>query len=137
MKLKIKRLSKDALLPTKKYPNDAGYDLYASVDCWIAPEEELIVPLGFAIEIPEGYFGLIKEKSGIKDLMVGAGVIDSNYRGEVKVKLRNLSSKYYFAMAFWNKIAQLLILPCPAFEIEEVEELSETERGEKGGINEL
>jgi len=87
MNLKIKRLSKDALLPQKKYPNDAGYDLYANGDYWLAPKEELIIPLGIAIEIPDGYVGIIKEKSGIENLIVGAGVIDSGFRGELKFSL--------------------------------------------------
>lgn len=135
MKLKVKRLLEDALLPTKKYPGDAGYDLYANGDYWLSPGEELVIPLGFAIEIPDGYVGIIKEKGGTEGLIIGAGIIDSNYRGELKLRLRNFSSELYYTITFYNKIAQLLILPCPDFEVEEIEELSETERGEKGGIN--
>jgi len=135
MKLKIKRLSKNALLPAKKYSGDAGYDLYVAHDYFIYSFEEVIIPLDIAIEIPDGYVGLIKEKSG-QDFHIGAGVVDSNYRGELKIKLRNPMK--INRMIFKNQpIAQLLIVSCPNFEVEEVEELSETERGEKGGINRL
>jgi len=136
MKLKIKRLSKDALLPTRKYPGDAGYDLFSPNYFVLEPEIEYIIPLGIAVEIPKGCFGLIKEKGGTENLMIGAGVIDSNYSGELKLKVRTFGHNYRI-IGKHQPIAQLIICVYFSPEVEEVEELSETERGEKGGINKL
>jgi len=134
MKVKIKRLEEKAVLPTRKYPGDAGYDLYSMYNYSFQPYATLLVPLGIAIEIPEGYVGIIKEKSGLP-FHIGAGVIDSGYRGQLLVKVRNMTYRTQFINCK-SPIAQLLILSCLDFEIEEVQELSKTERGERGGINE-
>jgi len=134
MNIKIKRLNDKALLPTRKYLGDAGLDLYPMHNYWIYPVQTVIIPLGIAVEVPEGYFGLIKEKGGV-DFQIEAGVLDSNYRGELKIKIRN-TERYGGFIKKDKAIAQLIILPYLDLEVEEVEELSETERGKQGGINE-
>ena len=131
--LKVKRLNENAKLPERKHEEDAGLDLYSCEEVEILPNEIKTINTGIAIEIPKGYFGLIKDRSGLatKGLHVLAGVIDSNYRGEVKVVLINLS-KEKIKIEKNSRIAQLIIIPYLKVNIQEVEELSQTERGEKG-----
>jgi len=133
MKLKVKKLVENAKLPERKREGDAGLDLYCIEDVEILPNEIKLISTGIAIEIPKGYFGLIKDRSGLasKGLHVLAGVIDENYRGEVKVVMINLG-KEKIKLEKFSRIAQLIIIPYAKVEVEEVEELSETERGEKG-----
>ncbi|MEM1634296.1 MAG: dUTP diphosphatase, partial [Nanopusillaceae archaeon] len=108
MELKVKKLVKEAKLPERKREGDAGLDLYCIEDVIIKPKEIKLVSTGIAIEIPKGYFGLIKDRSGLatKGLHVLAGVIDENYRGEVKVVLVNLSDEEIKIEKF-SRIAQL------------------------------
>ncbi len=132
--LKVKRLRPDAYLPSRKREGDAGLDLYAAEDVELLPGEWTAVPTGVAVEIPRGYVGLIKDRSGLAlhhALHCLAGVVDENYRGEVKVVLINLG-KQPLKLERGTRIAQLLVVPYLKTRIEEVEELSETERGEKG-----
>jgi len=133
MKLKVKKLVENAKLPERKREGDAGLDLYCIEDVEILPNEIKLVSTGIAIEIPKGYFGLIKDRSGLasKGLHVLAGVVDENYRGEVKVVMINLG-KEKIKLEKFSRIAQLIIIPYAKVEVEEVEGLSETERGEKG-----
>ena len=132
MILKVKRLENDAKLPERKREGDVGLDLYCIEDFEIEPNEIKIVRTGIAIEIPKGYFGMIKDRSGLasKGLHVLAGIIDENYRGEIKVVLINLG-KEKLKFEKYSRIAQLLIIPYLKVEIEE-SELSQTERGENG-----
>jgi len=132
MILKVKRLENDAKLPERKREGDAGLDLYCIEDFEIEPNEIKIVRTGIAIEIPKGHFGLIKDRSGLaaKGLHVLAGVVDENYRGEVKVVLINLG-KEKLKFEKHSRIAQLLIIPYSKVDVKE-EELSETERGKDG-----
>jgi len=133
MKLKVKKLVENAKLPERKREGDAGLDLYCIEDIKILPNEIKLVSTGIAIEIPKGYFGLIKDRSGLatKGLHVLAGVVDENYRGEIKVVMINFG-KEKIKLEKFSRIAQLIIIPYAKVEVEEVEELSETERGEKG-----
>jgi dUTP pyrophosphatase len=132
MILKVKKLENDAKLPERKREGDAGLDLYCIEDFEIEPNEIKIVRTGIAIEIPKGYFGMIKDRSGLasKGLHVLAGIIDENYRGEIKIVLINLG-KEKLKFEKYSRIAQLLIIPYLKVEIEE-SELSQTERGENG-----
>lgn len=110
-------------------------DLYASETIIIPPQQRVIVPTGIAMAIPKGSAGLIWDKSGIASrhgLKTMAGVIDSGYRGEVRILIHNLSSEPYTVKA-GTKIAQMLIQPIEQKKIIEVERLDETERG-KGGF---
>jgi len=132
MILKVKRLENYAKLPERKRDGDAGLDLYCIEDFEIEPNEIKIVRTGIAVEIPKGYFGMIKDRSGLasKGLHVLAGIIDENYRGEIKVVLINLG-KEKLKFEKYSRIAQLLIIPYLKVKIEE-SELSKTERGENG-----
>jgi dUTP pyrophosphatase len=132
--LKVKKLKKDAQLPVRKRKGDAGLDLYCVEEIQLQPGEWKAVPTGIAVEIPSGYFGLIKDRSGLAlkhALHCLAGVIDENYRGEVKVVLINLGDKPV-KLEKGSRIAQLLVIPYLKTEVVEVEELSDTERGEGG-----
>jgi dUTP pyrophosphatase len=132
MILKVKKLEKDAKLPERRRDGDAGLDLYCIEDFEIKPNEIKIIRTGIAIEIPKGYFGMIKDRSGLasKGLHVLAGIVDENYRGEIKVVLINLG-KEKLKFEKYSRIAQLLIIPYLKVEIKE-DELSQTERGENG-----
>lgn len=134
MNLKIKKLHPDARVPTRAHADDAGMDLYCYEGFTLAPGQRLSVGTGIAFEIPVGYVGLIWEKSGLSHtygIKLFGGVVDSGYRGEVKVGMMNLSDQP-FTFEKGHKIAQMLIQKVEAPEIIEVDELSNTARGEKG-----
>lgn len=131
LNVKIKRLSSTAKLPTKAHATDAGYDLYAS-SCHFE-DGMLHYGTGVAVEIPAGYVGLVFPRSSIANthltLSNSVGVIDSGYRGEIKAKFRKGGSKGY---KVGERIAQLIIMPYPEVTFEEVDELSESDRGTGG-----
>lgn len=132
--LRIKKLHPDAKIPSYAHPHDAGMDLFACEGVTIAPGARALVGLGVAVEIPEGYVGLIWDKSGLSNthgLKTLGGVVDAGYRGEVKVGLVNLGSESYTVGA-GHKIAQMIIQKVEHLEIVPTEELSETARGEGG-----
>ncbi len=133
MELKVMRIVEGAKLPSSQHKGDAGLDLFSSVDCVLEAAAVKAVPTGVKVAIPEGYAGLIWDKSGIslKGIHRLAGVIDSGYRGEVKVVLANLSQEP-FRIEKGMKIAQLLIQPIVEVKVVESDELSETSRGEEG-----
>ena len=133
MELKIKRIHADAKLPSYGHLGDAGLDLFSADDVVLEKGQVLDVPTGIKVAIPEGYMGLVWDKSGVSLRGVHrlAGVIDSGYRGEVKVVLVNLSDEP-FVISKGMKIAQLLIQPVTAVKVVEVEDLGETPRGEGG-----
>ena len=126
MKINIKKLDADAVLPTRGSSQAAGYDLYAK-----SSEDT-----GLAMEIPEGYFGAIFARSGLasKQGLRPAncvGVVDSDYRGEFMIALHNDTDEER-VIAGKERIAQMVVMPYLSVEFEEVEELNETERGEGG-----
>ncbi|MCF7831706.1 MAG: dUTP diphosphatase [Candidatus Pacebacteria bacterium] len=131
MQLKIKKLKPDAKLPTYAKEGDAGLDLYAMEDFVINPMEHVIVWHGFALEFPNGYAALVKDKSSISKagLHTMGGVFDAGYRGEYNTHLVNLSNEEY-KIEKGDKVSQLIIFPVAIAEIQEVDELSESERGE-------
>jgi dUTP pyrophosphatase len=132
--IKIKKLSEDAIIPSYAHPGDAGLDLFSCEDCIIKPDEKYLISTGLSIELPEGYVGLVWDKSGIaskKAITTMAGVIEYTYRGEYKILMINLSKEDYIVKK-GDKIAQLLIQPIMTAEIQVVDELSETSRGEGG-----
>jgi len=133
MKLRVKRIHEDAKLPLYEHKGDAGLDIFSSIDCVLEKGEVIPVSSGIKVAIPEGYVGLIWDKSGIslKGVHRLAGVVDSGYRGEVKVVMVNLGDEP-FVIEKGMKIAQLLIQPVNEVEVVEVEELEETLRGEEG-----
>ncbi|MGQ9471411.1 MAG: dUTP diphosphatase [Candidatus Aminicenantales bacterium] len=133
MNLRVKRLSPQAKLPSYGHPDDAGLDLYSSEETVIRPGEVKAVPTGLKIAIPPGFVGLIWDKSGLalRGVHRLAGVVDSGYRGEVRVVLVNLGQEN-FEIGAGMKIAQMLVQPVEQVVIEEVEELDPTPRGEAG-----
>lgn len=134
MELKIKKIHPDAKLPKYATEGDAGMDLFATEEKILGPGDFWAVPVGFALEIPKGYAGLIWDKSGLSinhGLKILGGVIDSGYRGEVKVGIINLSNSEY-KIEKGHKVAQMIVQKIEHVEIIEVENLSETKRGEEG-----
>lgn len=157
MQIPTKKLTETAILPTKAHIGDAGFDLYADENVLIhgtilksgfynrkigtkkdqvntCEIEKKVISTGIAMAIPEGYVGLIWDRSGLSTkcgLHRLAGVIDSTYRGEIKVCLINLSTENYLIQK-GDKIAQLLIQPVPMCSLVEVDDLDETSRGDQG-----
>ena len=132
--LPIKKLSLAARIPTKAYPSDAGYDLYCSETTIIPARGSGSVKTDICIAISEEWYGRVAPRSGLAfrhDIDVGAGVVDSGYRGEIKVKLFNHGDED-FVVEFGNKIAQLIITKCLHCEVVEVDELEATYRGTSG-----
>ena len=136
--LKIKKLDERAIIPTYGTPLSAGADLYALLDSEviIKPGETVIIPTGLAMAIPEEYVGLIYARSslGTKRGLAPAnkvGVIDADYRGEIKVVLFN-QSKEVQTISPNERIAQIIITPFIQVNFEETKELDETERGTGG-----
>jgi dUTP pyrophosphatase len=140
IQVKVKRLHPDARLPTMATPGSACFDLYAGPDDkWILYEDKrTIVGTGIAVEIPRGYEGQVRSRSGLatKGIVVAnsPGTIDCDYRGEVKVIIWNLGGWYpnRWIVHPGDRIAQLAIRPVPMAEMVEAEELSSTERGNGG-----
>ncbi len=130
--LLVEKISPEAKLPQKAHVGDAAYDLYAAENYSLAPYAQTTVKTGVKMAIPEGYVGLIWDKSGLaaEGITTLGGVIDANYRGEVKVVVKNLSEDI-FHIAQGQKVAQILIQPVLDLEISE-SPLNETERQENG-----
>ncbi len=134
MKIKIKKISEDAIIPKYAKENDAGMDLFSIEELIIKPGERKGVGTGISISLPKGYVSLIWDKSGValnSGIKTMAGVLDADYRGEYRVVLLNVSDQN-FEIKKGQKIAQVLIQKIEHPEIEVVEELSETSRGEGG-----
>jgi dUTP pyrophosphatase len=134
--IRVKRLSPDARIPQAARKGDAAYDLYSAVDHELKPGERYAVPTGIAIEIPEGYEGQVRPRSGLAmnegvTVFNTPGTIDSGYRGEVKTIMINLGVKP-FKIIKGMRISQLAIRPVPEVRFIEVDELSDTDRGEGG-----
>lgn len=147
MKLQIKKLHPDAQMPKYQSDGAAGLDLYAysihgyeglGESGWDCKDENLIrhgdrriIKTGVSVAIPPGYVGLIWDRGGMakEGFHTMAGVVDSDYRGEVLVMLHNVT-RHDINIEKGQRIAQILIVPCPQVEIEEVDELSDTERGD-------
>jgi len=140
-RLKIKKINQNATIPKYAHEGDAGFDLSSVEDYSLNPGDKIIVKTGLQMEIPENYFGNIRNRSGLAakyGIHVLAGVIDSHYRGEIGVVLINLGKALY-NITKGDRIAQMIIQGCESCEIEEVNEISETKRGDGGfgstGIN--
>jgi len=133
MKVKIKKLHEDAVIPSYSKPGDAGMDLY-SVRHDKDKNGNDVHYTGLAIEIPEGHVGLLYPRSSISktscSLRNAVGVIDSGYRGEVMLKFSCSTNLNCYNVG--DRVAQLIIMPYPQIEFEEVEELSDTDRGVGG-----
>ena len=131
--LPVKRVSEEAILPTRAHPDDAGLDLYALEDALIAPQAGRLVRTGIAAELPQGHVGMIADRSSMakKGLKTAGGIIDAGYRGEIQVVLWNLSREEALVKK-GERLAQMLILPIATPAVLEVKELGQTSRGEGG-----
>lgn len=137
VRVPIKILSRDARIPHMAYNGDAGVDLRSVERIVLKPQERAMVATGLAIALPEGYAGFILPRSGLAakhgiSIVNAPGLIDSNYRGELKVILLNTDPDNSFTIEIGDRIAQLIVMPVPTINFEQVEELTESQRGESG-----
>ena len=134
MSLRIKRLSEDAILPTRGSSGAVGYDLYSIDECIIPNSCRCLVRTGIAMVLPHGVYGRVAPRSGLSvkhGVHVGAGVIDPDYTGEVKVLLFNHGDAP-LTIKKGDRIAQLILERCETPEIVEIGKIQETERGDGG-----
>lgn len=137
LKIQITALQEGVTIPAYAYPGDAGMDLRATEAVTLAPFERALVSTGLAIAIPEGYAGFVQPRSGLAikqgvSVLNTPGLIDSHYRGELKVALINLDAHNTFEVQPGDRIAQLVIQKVANVEWEVVDALDETERGAGG-----
>ena len=137
IKVPIKRLDPTVELPSYAYEGDAGLDLRASEDVTLQPFELRLISTGLAIAIPEGYAGFVQPRSGMAlkrglSMANTPGLIDAHYRGELKVVAINLDPKEAIHIERGERIAQLVIQQVPVVDLEEVDELYDTDRGAGG-----
>ena len=135
--LELARLHEDAAIPERAYDGDAGLDLAALEPAVLGPGERATVGTGLAVAIPEGHAGLVLPRSGLADrhgitLVNAPGLIDSGYRGEVRVVLLNTDRTETFTVEPGMRIAQLVVVQVPELEVVEVDELAASERGLRG-----
>jgi dUTP pyrophosphatase len=137
LEIAVQRLREDAVLPAQAYAGDAGLDLAACERVELAPGERSLVATGLAVAIPEGHAGFVQPRSGLAarhgiTVVNSPGLIDSGYRGEVKVVLLNTDPAETFVAEAGERIAQLVVLRVPEVELVEVDELPGSERGALG-----
>lgn len=137
IELPIVRLRREATLPERAYAGDAGLDLAACEPVRLDPGERAVVPTGLAVAIPEGYAGFVQPRSGLAArhgiaVVNSPGLIDSGYRGEIRVVLLNTDTERTWAVGPGERIAQLVVLPVPELDVVEVDELPGSERGVRG-----
>ena len=135
--LPIQRLRPDAVIPARAYEGDAGLDLAACERVELAPGERAVVGTGLAVAIPEGHAGFVQPRSGLADrhgitIVNSPGLIDSGYRGELKVILLNTDRSVPFVVEPGMRIAQLVVLEVPEVDVVETDDLPATERGVRG-----
>jgi dUTP pyrophosphatase len=133
----VRRLREDAVLPSQAYEGDAGLDLVACESLTLVPGERGVVATGIAVEIPEGYAGFVQPRSGLASrhgigVVNSPGLIDSGYRGELRVVLLNTDRDETFEVTPGMRIAQLVVAPVASVRLVEVEELAASERGGRG-----
>lgn len=126
-------LDNGAFMPEFAHKTDAGADLRSPVCAVVPARGSVVIDTGVHVEIPEGYVGMLKSKSGlnVKHDLIGTGTIDSGYSGSIRVKIYNLGDTDY-QIQRGDKIIQLVIMPCVYCEFTEVEQFAETERGDGG-----
>jgi dUTP pyrophosphatase len=135
--LPVARVRPEATMPTQAYEGDAGLDLASCEHVTLGPGERAVVGTGLAVAIPVGYAGLVVPRSGLAvehglGKVNAPGVVDSGYRGEVRVVVLNTDRRESFTIEPGMRIAQLVLVPVPAVRLLEVDELPESERGERG-----
>jgi dUTP pyrophosphatase len=135
--LPLRRLDAAAVIPTRAYTGDAGLDLAAAEHVVLEPGERAVVSTGLAVAIPEGHAGLVVPRSGLAarhgiTIVNAPGLVDSGYRGDVKVVLLNTDRRETFVVEPGMRIAQLVVIAVPELEPVEEDALAETERGARG-----
>jgi dUTP pyrophosphatase len=137
IELPITRLRDDATMPERAYSGDAGLDLASCERVELGPGERALVATGLAVAIPEGYAGFVQPRSGLAakhgiSVVNSPGLVDSGYRGELRVVLLNTDRETPFVVEPGMRIAQLVVLSVPELELVEVDELPASERGVRG-----
>ena len=137
MELAIRRLRDDAVVPGRAYSGDAGFDLASCERVELGPGERATVGTGLAVAVPDGFAGFVQPRSGLAarhgiTIVNSPGLVDSGYRGEVRVVLLNTDAREPFVVEPGMRIAQLVVVPVPGVEPVEVDELPESERGVRG-----
>lgn len=137
IELPVVRLRPEAGLPGQAYPGDAGLDLASCERIVLAPGERAVVPTGIAVALPEGYAGFVQPRSGLAardgvTIVNSPGLIDSGYRGEIKVVLLNTDRERNFVAEAGERIAQLVVMAVPSVGVVEVEDLPRSARGDRG-----
>ena len=137
MQLPITRLRPGAVVPQRAYAGDAGLDLSSCERIELAPGERALVPTGLAVAIPEGHAGFVQPRSGLAakhgiTIVNSPGLVDSGYRGELRVILQNTDPRDSFVVEPGMRIGQLVLVAVPHAELVEVTELPSSERGEGG-----
>ena len=135
--ISVRLLRPDAHLPRQAYDGDAGLDLSACEGAVLAPGERAVISTGVAVEIPQGHAGFVQPRSGLAarhgiGVVNAPGLIDSGYRGEIRVVLINTDREHEFVVEPGMRIAQLVIAPVASVRLVEVEELAGSERGVRG-----
>jgi dUTP pyrophosphatase len=137
IELAVQRLREGAVVPDRAYSGDAGLDLAACERVELGPGERAVVGTGLAVAIPDGYAGFVQPRSGLAarhglSVVNSPGLVDSGYRGELRVVLLNTDPGERFVVEPGMRIAQLVVLPVPELEVLEVDELPASERGVRG-----
>lgn len=137
IELQVRRLRADAIVPTRAYDGDAGLDLAACERVELGPGERATVGTGLAVAIPPGHAGFVQPRSGLAarhgiTIVNSPGLVDSGYRGELKVVLQNTDPRETFVVEPGMRIAQLVVVPVPGVAVVEADELPSSERGENG-----
>ena len=137
MELAFQRLRDEAVVPSRAYDGDAGLDLSACERVVLQPGERGMVNTGLAVAVPEGYAGFVQPRSGLASrhgitIVNTPGLVDSGYRGELRIVLLNTDARESFVVEPGMRIAQLVVVPVATVDPIEVEELPESERGVRG-----
>jgi dUTP pyrophosphatase len=137
IELAITKVRPEAVVPTRAYHGDAGLDLSACKRVELAPGERSLIPTGLAVAIPDGHAGFVQPRSGLAakhgiTIVNTPGLVDSGYRGELKIILMNTDPHATFVVEPGMRIAQLVVLEVPGVDPVEVDELPDTERGVRG-----
>lgn len=137
IEIAIRRLRPEAVLPQQAYEGDAGLDLSACEAAVLEPGARAVISTGLAVEIPDGYAGFVLPRSGLAarhgiGVVNAPGLIDSGYRGEIRVVLLNSDREAAFVVEPGMRVAQLVIAPVASLRLVEVDELATSERGARG-----
>ncbi len=137
LRIRVRRVHDDAVLPSYAHPGDAGADLSTIVDVHLEPGERALVPTGISIALPDGYVGLVHPRSGLAarcglSIVNTPGTVDAGYRGELKVMLINLDPREPIVLERGDRIAQLVVQRVERADFLEVDELPDSVRGDGG-----